>query len=122
MTMEFVTDDTVKAMTNGTPQDRETFVDNRLRIEVDPKQIETWELMAMETGRLEDTMLVFTRYLYRGERQVSPDLPNDPIDELPKAERARLKDSAAYKELKRLKLGDLQAACRSFLDQANAGF
>ncbi len=99
-----------------------TFNDNRPTLLVDPKQIETWELMVLESGKITACMLIFARYLCRNGQPVSPGLPTDPIDELPKGELARIKDSEAHKLLKRMKIGDLQAAIRSFMEQAEAGF
>lgn len=122
--MEFVTDDTVAqiAQQNGAKDDVATFKDNRFRLVVDSKQIETWEVMVMEDGNLTKAMMVFARYLHRGDSLVSPELPSDPIDELPKAEIARIKESDAYKALKRFKMPQLLAAAKSFSNQANAGF
>ncbi|MCP4342692.1 MAG: hypothetical protein GY799_28375, partial [Desulfobulbaceae bacterium] len=100
----------------------DTFNDNRARIEVDPKQIETWELMVMEAGVVANWILVFSRYLKRGDKLISPSLPNEPIDFLGKAELAQIKNSDAYKMLIRFKTAEIAAAARSFSEQAASGF
>lgn len=109
---------TIETLNNNS----ETFVDNRVQLVCDPKQLETWEIMVMETGKVNDAMLIFAKYLYRGETAVSQNLPNDPIDELSKEQIQQIKDSKAFKMLKRFKLPQLQAAIRSFVAQSNAGF
>lgn len=107
--------DTV-APTNG------EFIDNRPHIVVDAKNIETWELMVFEEQRINDWMMVFARYLYKGDRPVSPDLPADPLDELTGAQKAQIRNSDAFKYLKRMKVATLRAAVESFAEQASAGF
>lgn len=119
--MEYVTNDTVQAMTNGTEQ-QPAFVDNRARIEVDAKQVETWEIMVMEEGNISKALLVFSRYLARNGAPVSPDLPSAPVDELTKAEMAQIRNSEAYRQLKRMKLPMLKQAVQAFVEGAAAGF
>lgn len=97
-------------------------MDNRPRLVVDAKKVETWEIMVMESGKISDCLLVFARYLCRGERPISPEIPPSPIDELSRAEISQIQNSEAFKHLKRLKLKELQGAVSSFLTQANAGF
>lgn len=123
MTMEFVTDDTVKAMTNGTPQDKETFVDNRLRLIVDPKQVKSWEARTAQTGDLEKNMIIMCRYLHRGERLVSPDLPEKKrLEDMNKAEIAQIKDSLAFRAIDEFSMEELQTAIQAFVNQAVSGF
>ena len=117
--MDIVTNDTVQAMTNGTPENK-PFVDNRIKVEA--KQVETWEIMVMEEGNITKAMMVFSRYLSRGDQLVSPGLPSDPVDELNKADIAMIKNSDAYKALKRFKLPQLKAAIQAFVEGASAGF
>jgi hypothetical protein len=50
------------------------FVDNRVKLIVDEKKVETWELMVLESGRITDWLLVFSRYLCRGETPISPEI------------------------------------------------
>jgi hypothetical protein len=97
-------------------------VDNRIRLEVDGRQVEAWELTVMESQKISECMLVFARYMVNASGKLSPDLPNAPLDELTAEQRQQIKNSAAYKALKRFKLPDLNKAARSFLEQAVAGF
>ena len=96
-----------------------TAVDNRLQILVDGKMVETWELMVMEGGKVAEWLMVFARYLARGDRLVSPGLPSEPLDELSRGERAQIMNSQAYKLLKRFKLASLRMAAESFMTQAS---
>lgn len=102
---------------NGLP-----FDDNRLRLEVDGRQVEAWELTVMESQRITECMLVFARYMVTDRGPVSPDLPREPLDELTAEQRQAIMNSKAYKALKRFKLPDLNKAAQSFLAQAVAGF
>lgn len=97
-------------------------LDNRLRLEVDPRQVEAWELVVMESPRITDWMMVFSRYLVNGRGHISPNLPKTPLDELTEAERERILSSEAYRALKRFSLPDLKAAAQSFAQQAVSGF
>jgi hypothetical protein len=98
------------------------FIDNRIQIFVDPKRVETWELMVLETSKINDALLVFARYLTRGEQLISPNLPGDPIDELTPEQLQQIKNSEAFKILKRFPIPELQGAIKSFVAQATAGF
>jgi hypothetical protein len=95
---------------------------SRPRLEVDPKQVETWELMVMESPKISDWLLIFPRYLSDGNGLVSPSLPSAPIDELTPAQLKEIKESKAYGILKRIKLPELKAAAQSFAAQAVSGF
>jgi hypothetical protein len=97
-------------------------VDNRIRLEVDGRQVEAWELTVMESQKIRDCMLVFARYMVDSGGNLSPNLPNVPLDELTTEQRQQIMNSKAYKALKRFKLPDLNKAARSFLEQAVAGF
>lgn len=121
--MKYTTSSTVEEIEkqNGR-QDLEQFVDNRVQIDVDARQVETWEIMVMEEGNITKAMMVFARYLARGGRKVSPDLPSAPVDELNKADIALIKNSEAYRQLKRMKLPELRGAIESFVEGASAGF
>lgn len=99
-----------------------TVIDNRYRLEVDPKQVEAWELTIMESPKVSDWMLVFARYLANGSGLVSPALPVTPLDEMTQAERAEIMTSPAYKALKHFKLPQLKDAAQSFAQQAVSGF
>lgn len=93
-------------------------VDNRLQLNVDGRFVETWELIAMEGMKISDWLMIFPRYLARGDRLVSPGLPDKPLDELTPSEIAEIRESEAYKMLKRFKLPNLKAAAESFAKQA----
>ena len=122
--MEYVTNDTVEQIVKANGQETAVrqYVDNRMKIEVDSKQVETWEIMAMEEGNITKAMMIFARYLCRGDKPISPGLPSDPVDELNKADTAMIKNSDAYKLLKRFKLPELKAAIEAFVEGASAGF
>ena len=97
-------------------------LDNRLHLEVDPKQVETWELLVAESAKIGDWLLMFSRYVANGRGILCPDLPTDPIDELTPEQIATIKNSEAYKALKRFKTAQLKAAAESFAEQAVGGF
>lgn len=103
---------------NGAQKDLTQLKDNRLNLRVDGRQVETWELMVMESLRVSDWLMVFPRYLARGERIISPNLPNKPLDELNDSEIAQIKESEAYRAMKRFKIPQLRAAAQSFAEQA----
>lgn len=108
------------ATANGEQQ--QLYRDVRLHLEVDPKQVETWELVALESNQVSKWILIFPRYLSNGRGLVSPGLPNTPIDRLTKEEKQQITSSEAYKALERLKTPDLRAAANSFMEQLAAGF
>ena len=64
----------------------------------------------MQSGQIGNGILIFCRYLSNGSGLISPDLPNTPIDELPRAELARIKNSEAYKIIRRWTGPQLEAA------------
>lgn len=99
-----------------------TVKDNRYHLEVDPKQVETWELGVLESARVLDWLLVFSRYLANGSGLVSPGLPTTPLDELTDKERQEIMSSKAYKALKHFKMAALKSAVESFQEQITAGF
>ena len=95
-----------------------TFQDNRLHLVVDGRFVETWELMVMESMKISDWLMVFSRYLCKGDRLISSNLPNKPLDELSKAELSQIRNSDAYKALQRMKMPSLKEAAESFAKQA----
>ena len=95
------------------------FTDNRPHLVLDVKKFEMWELELIE-GTTTQGLLVLCRYLHNGSGLISPDLPSDPVDELPRAELARLKNSKAYKTLRRFKADELEKALGEV--KAAAGF
>lgn len=97
-------------------------MDLRIRLEVDPKRVETWELMALESGKITDWCLIFARYAATDRGLVSPDLPNTPIDELTADEKKQIMDSRAYKAMKRFTIDQLKKAVAAFQEQLAAGF
>ena len=99
-----------------------TYVDKRLQLVVDGRQVETWEITALQSHMVEQWQLIFARYLCRGEVPVSPGLPNTPLDEATAEELETIKKSEAYRLVKRFKMPSLKAAVQSFTDQATAGF
>lgn len=103
-------------------EEKPTYIDNRYRLEVDPKQVEAWELTVMESPKVSDWMLVFPRYLANGSGLVSPGLPVTPLDELTEKERQEIMSSKAYKALKHFKVPQLRDAAQSFAEQAVSGF
>ena len=111
---------------SGTPPSAQpngaAYDDNRLRLEVDGRQVEAWELTVMESQRISECMLVFARYMVDARGPVSPNLPREPLDELTPEQRQAIMNSKAYKALKRFKLPELNKAAQSFLAQAVAGF
>jgi len=118
--METLTNSTIDSL--ETPADNGQFIDKRAQLEIDPKQIEVWELMVLETQVLTDWIMIFSRYLTRGGKLVSPGLPDDPLDELKKADLARIRNSQAFKELKRYKTPELRRVTASIVEQMSAGF
>lgn len=106
---------------NQPPTNGQSFVDARVQLVIDQKKIEMWEVMAIETERVTDMMMVFARYLCRGDQPISPEIPYKPFDEMTKAELAQLKNSEAFKLLRRFNGEQLQAAAAK-LKAASAGF
>jgi hypothetical protein len=76
----------------------------------------------LESGKITDWLLVFARYLCRGETPISPEIPNKPLDELSKAELAQIHNSQAYKLMKRFPIPQLRQAAEAFQKQLEAGF
>ncbi len=96
----------------------------KVRLEVDGRFVETWELLIFEdelTG-IGDLLMVFSRYAVDGDGKLSPDLPDDPLDELTDDQRQEIKQSRAYKALRRFPLPALRNAASSFADQAREDF
>lgn len=100
----------------------QSYVDNRLHLEVDPKQVEAWELSVLESSRVTDWLMIFPRYLANGRGLVSPGLPDKPLSELTIAEKHQIQHSDAYKALQHYKMPALKAAIVSFQEQLSAGF
>lgn len=95
---------------------------NDVHLAIDPKRIELWEIEVLESGNLGNSLLVLARYLVDSDgRTISPDLSPLPIDELPKGELARIKNSAAYKRLRRFSVAQLEGATQQ-IKSAGAGF
>lgn len=105
-----------KPSANG-KQDLKQVKDNRLQLTVNGRFVETWELMVMQELKVNDWLMVFTRYLYRGDRLISSDLPAKPLDELTRAEIAQIQNSDAYKVLRRFTVTQLRQAAESFARQ-----
>ena len=95
-------------------------VDNRVHLDVDPKKVETWEIMIFEdrTVRIADLLMIFSRYASNGRGLISPGLPSEPVDELTDEQRAEIQASEAFKLLRRFSLPNLRLAAQSFADQA----
>jgi len=88
---------------------------------VDPKKVEFWELIEFgaENPKIINFALIFARYIADdNDKLLSPVLPNNPIDELSKDEIKAIKDSDAYKAIKRFSVIELMATAKSFLQQA----
>lgn len=96
------------------------FTDNRYRLEIDVKKMELWEVAVFESERISDIMLLLARYLANGSGPISPDLPAEPIDELPRAEIAKIRNSEAYKIIRRFNQEQLERVTSSV--KAGAGF
>ena len=96
------------------------FTDNRYRLEIDVKKLELWEVAIFESEKISDIMLLLARYLANGNGPISPDLPSEPIDELPRAELAKMKNSKAYKIVRRFNQEQLEKVTTSV--KAGAGF
>ena len=98
--------------------------DNRIHLDVDPKKLQTWEIMIFEedSPKINDLLMVFSRYAANGDGLVSANLPNDPLDELTQEQVKEIKSSTAYKALRRFTLPALRQAARSFAEQAGEAF
>ena len=104
---------------NGTtePEPAYNTVQDNTHLAINPKKLELWEIDVFESGNMGNGMLVLARYLVNGNgRPVSPDLPTEPIDELPKAEIARIRNSPAYKTLRRFSVAQLESAMEQIKD------
>jgi len=114
-----------KLATNNTAPTRQ-FVDNRVRIEVDPERVEAWELMAVESSKLTDIMLVLCRYLANGHGLVGCDWPTDdenrdiPLNSLSRAELSQIQHSKAFGLIQRFKPNDIKNAAQEFAQGALA--
>lgn len=97
-----------------------TYIDNRLHIEADPVKIQTWELIIFEDDDATtiDIIMILARYLANADGLVSPDLPSDPVDELTKEQRMEIKNSKAYKAIKRFHPSVLKQTAREFGSKA----
>lgn len=100
----------------------ETATLTAVHLAIDPKRIELWEIEVLESGNLGNSLLVLARYLVDSDgRTISPELSALPLDELPKGEVARIKNSAAYKRLRRFSVAQLEGATQQ-IKNAGAGF
>lgn len=108
----------VEGTSNGKP-DLTQFKDNRIKLDVDAKQVKAWEVAVLQTGQFHETMMIFARYLTRGGKLISPGLPDKPIHKLTGGEKSQIRNSAAYEILEMFDLATLQAAATSFVNQAN---
>lgn len=109
-----------KEQLNGKQEVKPTLADNRLRLDVDPKKVRAWEVAVLQTGELNDCMMIFARYLVQGDRPVSPNLPAKPLRKLTGGERSQIRNSRAYELLEEFDLHTLQQASKSFTAQAQS--
>ena len=92
-------------------------------LKVDGKEVQTWELLQFEGDiKIGNVLLIFARYLADDDgKLISPGLPSSPIDELSGEDLAKIRNSEAYRALKRFPVADLMTAAKSFAEQAAAG-
>jgi hypothetical protein len=113
------------AITDGAQNDngKQEIIDNRIRLEVDPKKVETWEVMVFEdtNATTSELLMIFARYAVNANGPLSPDLPDVPLDELTKEQRREIMKSDAFRALRRFPLPSLRAAALSFVEQAREG-
>lgn len=105
--------------------DNRNYEDTRVRLYMNENQIrnvQTWQMMALESGKITSFLVVLAPYLCRGETPISPDMPGVPIDELTANEMEEIAGSEAYKMMKRFSLNQLKAAVGMFIETASAGF
>lgn len=100
-------------------ESKPTYNDNRLHIECDPAELQTWELMAIEKVNLEQVCLVLCRYVANGSGPVSKDLPDKkPLRKLTRDEKNQLMDSPGFEWLESLSIPMLQSVTRTFIEGA----
>lgn len=94
--------------------------DNTTCIEVDHGVLETWEVFMLEDtdSTMVDLGMVLAKYLANGSGLISPGLPTEPIDELDKEDRLEIKQSKAFKELRRFSLAKLRDTATAFATEA----
>ena len=97
----------------------ESYKDNRLHIECDPEQLQTWELMALETNSIHDMCLVLCRYVANGSGAIDKDLPErKALRKLTKDEKNQLMDGQGYEWLENMPVNQIQNVVKAFLDGA----
>jgi hypothetical protein len=97
----------------------ETYKDNRLHIECDPEELQTWELMALETNSIQDMCLVLCRYVANGNGPIDKDLPErKALRKLTKGEKDQLMDGQGYEWLENMPVNQIQNVVKTFLDGA----
>lgn len=94
--------------------------DNRLHIECDPEQLQTWELMALEKLSIEGMLLVLCRYVANGSGVISADLPDKkPIRKLTNDEKNQLMDSEGFEWLESMPATRIRDVASTFIDGAS---
>jgi hypothetical protein len=97
----------------------ETYKDNRLHIECNPEELQTWELMALETNSIQDMCLVLCRYVANGNGPIDKDLPErKALRKLTKGEKNQLMDGQGYEWLENMPVNQIQSVVKAFLDGA----
>jgi hypothetical protein len=102
-----------------------TVKDNRYRLVIDAKQLESWELAAIEAGVVGDWLIIFSRYLENGSGPVSPELSQiekKPVRKLTAVELDTYRNSKAFDIVERQTLTQLKAMAGQFGDALSAGF
>lgn len=97
----------------------ETYNDNRLHIECDPAQLQTWELIALEKNSVEQVCLILCRYVANGNGPIDKDLPEKkPFRKLTKDEKELLMNGAGFEWLEEMPVERIQSVVKTFLDGA----
>jgi len=107
---------------NGTQVETKTVIDNRVRLVVDGRQVDSWELAVLESAKISEWLMLFCFYLENASGKISPELVKKPLDELTAKEIETIKASRAYKTIKHFKLAQLKSIVESFSTQATADF
>ena len=105
---------------NGTTT-RSQLENNRVQVVLDEKQFEFWEQVVIEDGKAEPLIFLLSYYLCRGEKQISPEIPKKPIDEMTARELAQVRGSKAYKIVRHFKTEDLEKAAQAIKQTAGTG-
>lgn len=110
-------DTNVLAGANGSTT---TVKDNRAKLDVDPKQIEVWEIETVQETEIKAWLFLFAHYLSDGNGRVSPEINKMPMDEMSNKDKAITRHSEAYKLIRRYSMEELKGAAESFATQAMA--